>query len=117
MAAGVVRDDGVRHAVLAEFPRRELRSLAARPRFVHPDVDRNSGVVRGVDRRGGRTVIDEGEPAGVAMREDVDRGAAFFLAQAADQLEAVLADAPAIFRIFIRYFVRRLERDALSFLG
>ena len=42
MAARVVDDDGVRHAVLVEFPRGERRALVARPRFVDPDVDRQA---------------------------------------------------------------------------
>ena len=50
MAAGIVCDDSVGDAMLAEFPGRELRSLAARSGFVHPDVHRNSGVVRRIDR-------------------------------------------------------------------
>ena len=40
VAAGVVRDHGVRDAVLAELPRGEARALVARPRLVDPDVDR-----------------------------------------------------------------------------
>ncbi len=39
MAAGVVGDDGVRHAVLAEFPRGQRRTLVARAGFVDPDMD------------------------------------------------------------------------------
>ena len=39
MAAGIVGDDGVRHAVLAEFPGGQRRALVARARLVHPDVD------------------------------------------------------------------------------
>ena len=72
MTAGVVGDDRMRHAVLGEFPGGEARALVAGTRFIDPDVHRDAGVVRRVDRRRGRAVIDEGEPAGVAMCEHVD---------------------------------------------
>ena len=67
MAAGIVGDDGMRHPVFAKFPGGELGALAARPRFVHPNVNRNPGIMRGIDGRSGGPIIDEREPAGVAM--------------------------------------------------
>ena len=39
MAAGIVGDHGVRHAVLAELPGGERGALVARPRLVDPDMD------------------------------------------------------------------------------
>ena len=69
VAAGVVRDHGMRDAVLPELPRGEARALVARPRLVDPHVDREAALVRGVDRRERGAPIDRGEPARVAVGE------------------------------------------------
>ena len=71
MAAGIVRDHRVRHAVLAELPGGERGALVARARLVDPDVDRYAFIVSLVDwgRRG--APVDAGEPAGVAVGEHV----------------------------------------------
>ena len=58
VAAGIVGDHGVRHAVLAELPGGERSALVARPRLVDPDVDGDALVVRGIDRRGGGAAVD-----------------------------------------------------------
>ena len=39
MAAGIVGDDGMRHAVRAELEGGERGALIARPRLVHPHMD------------------------------------------------------------------------------
>ena len=108
MAAHVVGDDRVRHAVLAQFPGGEAGALVARPRLVHPDVDGDAPVVGGVDGRGGRAVVDKGQPAGVAVGQHVDRLAALAPADLLDERHAVLADAPAELGILVGDDLRRL---------
>ena len=66
-------------------------------------MDRDAGVMRHVDRRQRRAPIDAGEPAGIAMGEDVERLRPFFFAAASLQnLEAVLADGAAHLDILVR---------------
>ena len=96
MTAGVVGDDGMRHALLVEFPGGEARALVPRPRLVHPDVHGNTGAVRLEDRRERRAPVDGGEPAGVAMREHVDGQSITPLrGDILDERRAVLADRGA----------------------
>ena len=96
MPAGVVGDHGMGHAVLAELPGGQRRALVARPRLVDPDMDSDAALVRGVDRRGRGAPIDGGEPAGVAMGENLDRFARLFFARGdrLDELHPVPADRP-----------------------
>ena len=70
-------DPILRHAVLGQLPRRQAGALVARPRLVDPDMDRHTLVMRQIDRRGGGADIDGGEPAGIAMGEDVHALAGF----------------------------------------
>ncbi len=93
MAAGVVGDDGVRHAVLAEFERGQRRALIARSRLVDEDVHRHAAIMRHVDRRRRRAPIDGRQPSGVAMGQDVDRASALAMDRF-DQGQAGFADAP-----------------------
>ena len=93
MAAGIVGDQRVRHAMAGQFPGGEAGALVARPRLVDPDVHRNAGVVRTVDDAERRAPVDAGDPAGVAMGEDVDRSdRALGLVGLADQRQPVLGD-------------------------
>jgi hypothetical protein len=71
MTAGVVRDDGVRHTLLLEFPRGEPCPLIARAGLIHPNMHRDALILRRIDRRGGAAVIHKGEPSGIAMRQDI----------------------------------------------
>ena len=73
MPAGVIGDDGVGHAVLAQFPRGQFCSLVARARLVHPHMERDSPIVRGVKRRRRSAIIDARQPACVAVGEHIDR--------------------------------------------
>src|SRR5262245_66626553 len=100
MAAGAVGDDGVRHTVLRELPRSKLRTLAARASLVHPNVDRQSAIVRGVNRREGRTIIYKSEPAGVAVGQNVDRFIIFRSRNLFDERQAMLSDHTALFYVF-----------------
>src|SRR3546814_10099651 len=47
----------------------------SRAGFINPHVQRQPLVLRQIDGRGRGAVIDRGEPAGVAVREDVERPA------------------------------------------
>ena len=75
MAAGVVHNDGVRHAMVEQLPRGETGPLVARPRLVDPDVNREAGIMRQINGRSGGAPVDRGEPARVAMGENVKRPA------------------------------------------
>ena len=72
VAAGVVGDDGVGDVLMSEFPGGESSALIAGAGFIGPDMDGDAGGVGGVDGGGGGAVVNEGEPAGVAVGEDVD---------------------------------------------
>ena len=101
ITAGVVGDDGVRHAMGPELERRQRRPLIARPGLVDPDVKRDTVVIGAVDRRQRRTPIDGGEPAGVAMGENVDALTALLVGMRLDQPVAVLADLAAGFHVVV----------------
>ena len=89
-AGSVVGDQRVRHTVLFQLPGRK-EALVARTGFGHPDMHRHAGIVRGVDRRQRRAVVDGGQPAGVAVGHHVQR-LAVGNDQLVPQLESVLAD-------------------------
>jgi hypothetical protein len=95
MAAGVVGDHGVRHAVMAELPGGQRGALVARPGLIDPDMDGEATVVREIDRRGRRAPVHRRQPAGVAMGQHVDPLARFFrlALDRLDQGKAVPADA------------------------
>ena len=95
MAADIVGDHRMRHAVLAELEGGQRGALVARPGLVDPDMDRDAGIVRGVDRRGGGAPIDGRQPTGVAMGENIDRRAALGRRELGDESGAVAADGAA----------------------
>ena len=117
MAAGVVGDHRVRHAVMAEFPGGQRSALIARPGLVDPDVDGEAAIMRQIDRRRRRAPIDGRKPAGVAMGQDID-GFARLLGRGDrfDQRQAVPADIPVDRDIFFGDFggtlVGRLDARA-----
>ena len=79
--------------VLAELPGGEAGALVARPGLVDPDMERDAGIMRAIDRRQRRAPIDRGEPAGIAMGQDLDRPRGAAAAPGLlDQPGAVLAD-------------------------
>ena len=93
MAAGIVGDQRVRHAMAGQLPGREAGALVARPRLVDPDMHRDAVIMRAVDDAERRAPVDAGDPAGVAMGEDVDRpGPALAFIRVADQRQSVLGD-------------------------
>ena len=83
----------MRHAVLAEFPGGERGALVARAGLVDPDMERDTGVVRGVDRRQRGADVHGRKPAGIAMGQHIDAFAVLFPGgNGLDQLAAVAAD-------------------------
>src|ERR1700733_10101468 len=105
MAAGIVGDDGVRHTVMRQLPGGERSALVARTGLVDPDMDLQTAVVRQIDRCGGRSPVDGSGPAGMAMREDVDRLIRFLpWGNRLDQRQAIpadrLIDCDVLFRDF-----------------
>src|SRR5215469_11980644 len=83
----------MRDAVLAQFPGGEAGALIARPGLVDPDMNGNALVMRAIDGSKGRAPVDSREPAGIAMRQDVDpRRTAFAPPSLGDQSATVLAD-------------------------
>jgi len=57
---------------MTQFPCGQARALVARAGFVDPDVNLDTGFVREVNRRRRGTPVDRRQPAGIAVREDVD---------------------------------------------
>ena len=102
VAAGVVGDDRVGDVLMGELPGGEACALVAWAGFIDPDMDGDAGGVGGVDGGGGGAVVDESEPAGVAVGEDVDGLAGGFArGDVLDEGEAVLADGGAGGGVFV----------------
>ena len=75
MATGIIADDGMRYAMLAQFPGSQTGTLIARPGFIHPNMQLYAGLVRRVYGRQRRADIDGRQPTRIAMGEDmVDLG-------------------------------------------
>ena len=106
MPPGVIGDDAVVDFLLPQFPSRQARALIARTRFVHPDVDRYACPLGGIDGRQGRPVINRRQPAGIAMREDIDRLVRRGLAVMGDldQAQPLLPDGAVDGNIFFAEF-------------
>ena len=102
MPARIVRDQRMGHAVPGELPRREACTLVTGTGFVDPHMYGKARVVRRVHGRQGRPVVHEGQPARVAMRQDVDGGSVRFLCrQRFEQRFSVFADALARLGVFV----------------
>ena len=102
VAAGVVGDDDVGDVLMSEFPGGESSALIAWAGFIDPDMDGDACGVGGVD--GGRcgAVVDEGEPASVAVGEDVDGlSGGFAGGDVLDEGEAMLTDGGAGGGVFV----------------
>ena len=102
MAAGIVDDQRMGNAVIVELPGGELGALVARPRFIDIDMNRNAFFAGKIDRRRRGSVIHGGEPAGIAMGEDIHR-LAWLLARGdlLDDREAMLADGAVEQHVFL----------------
>src|SRR5262249_20026619 len=93
VAAGIIRDHRVRHAVLAELPGSERGALVARTRLVDPAMERHALIVRHVDRRQGGAEIDGREPARVTMGQHLQRLTRLLVrGHCGDQFGAMAAD-------------------------
>jgi hypothetical protein len=107
LAARIVGDERVGHAVLAELPGRE-KALVAGTGFIDPDVQRCALLERHVDRRERRAVVDGGKPARVAVREHV-HGTAQPGVEVRDERHARLADGAAGHHVLLRHRLGRLH--------
>ena len=68
-AGGVVRNHLMRNSLLRQLPSRQRRALGTRPRLTAKNVEPLPLLLRRVHRSGSRTIIDEGQPACVAMSQ------------------------------------------------
>src|SRR3954447_10030215 len=100
MPAGAIGDDGMWDTVLTELPSREFGALTSRPSLIDPDMNRQTAIMRRIDRRQGRSVIHKRKPARVTMGEDIARLPIFRARNLLDQIQAVLADHPAVLFVF-----------------
>src|SRR2546427_12292817 len=95
MTAGIVGNDGVRHAMLAELPGGERGALVAWARLVDPDMDRYPAIMRRIDRCSRGAQIHGGEKTGITMGQHVHRLARLLVRRdRPDQRAAVPADRP-----------------------
>ncbi len=114
MPAGIVRDDSVGDAMLAELPRGQAHALIPWPRLINPDMNRHAAVMRLVNRRQCRAPVDRCKPACVAMGEHIERIlAGFFRGGVAQDFQAVIADGGIDCDVFLADFrgapVRRFD--------
>ena len=72
---------------------RQAGALVQWPGFIHPDMDIHPLVIGRVDRGGGRAIGDGGQPAGVAVGQDVERSRALGRRDLPEDLDPVPADA------------------------
>ena len=92
VAAGVVHDHGVGHALLPQLIGGERGALVARPGLIHPHMDVEPGAVGLVDGGKGRAPVHRGQPAGVAVGEHIERRAWPGRRQLPEDRQPVLAD-------------------------
>ncbi len=92
VAAGVVGNHAVRHALFAQLEGGQARALVARPGLIHPDVDGQTLCVRQVDRRQRGAPVDGGEPARVAMRQHVEHLPWLARGEGLQQCQAIAGD-------------------------
>ena len=102
MAAGIVDDQRMGNAVVVKLPGGELGALVARPRFIDIDMNRNAFFAGQIDRRRRGAVIHGGEPAGIAMGEDIHRLARLLArGNLLDDCKAMLADGAVEQHVFL----------------
>ncbi len=116
MAAHVVGNHRVGNPLLEKFPRGEAGPLIAGPSFIYPHVYLDAQLLGLVDGRRGRAVVHKGQPARVAVGHDVDRFPLLAAGNFFDNLDPMLADAPAEFRILVRDGLGGHACDADGFL-
>src|SRR6476659_2211358 len=96
MPAGAIGADRMRDTMLTELPGREFGALTSRPGLIDPDMNRQTLIMRRVDRREGRSVIHKRKPARVTMSQDIDRFPIFRARNLLNEIQAVLPDHPAV---------------------
>src|SRR5215472_18196127 len=72
VAGGIIDNDRMRDTMLGQLPGGQPGTLVARPCLVDPDMEWDAIVMRAVDRGERGSPIDGGEPAGVAMGQNID---------------------------------------------
>ncbi len=105
VARRVVGDDMVRDALLRQFPRGERGTLATRPRLVAKNVEPPAFRLRGVQRRGRRAHIHEGQPSRVAVGQHPH--------PFPDQRRTVCPQFAAMPHVVFRECLRRTKRQLL----
>jgi len=101
MAAGVIDDNRVWDSLLSEFPGSQAGTLVSRSGLVDPDVNINSLLESRIDRRGCGTIVDKGEPTGIAMGENVDCCSSLPFADLSNDFSPMVTDAAAEIGILI----------------
>ncbi len=91
--------------LLGQFPGGQRRALAAGPGFIAKDVKLPSGLLRGVERRGGGADVNKRQPASVAMGQDATVGP--------DQLCPVPPNGLAVADVVIGEFLGRGQGEGL----
>ena len=105
MAAGVIDDVLMRHAMAGQFPGGQ-GALIAGASLVDPNMQRDAGVGGLINRAGGGAPIDGGDPAGVTMGQDAHRFAGRLgVRDFSDQAEAMFADPTVDGDILIGDFI------------
>src|SRR5579883_3055067 len=102
MAAGIVDDNCMRHTMLAKLPSRERGALIARPRFINPNMQSDSFVMRHVNWRGGGAPVHRCEPPRIAMCQNIESAALLAGCCSFDQGKPISADRTAEFYILLR---------------
>ena len=79
MTTRVVDDHRVRDTHLAQLEGGQAGPLIARAGLIDPDMDIDSCVPCSINRGSSAAIIDKGQPAGIAMGQDVDALSSLFL--------------------------------------
>ncbi len=96
------------NAMLAQLKCSESCPLVTRPGLVHPQMEGYTLVVCQVDGCRGCSVIDTGQPPGVAMGENIDGPAGFFV-HLSDQGESVFPYPAAVFPFLFQQIKRGVQ--------
>src|SRR5258705_9316074 len=116
MPAGAIGNDRMRDTMLTELPGSEFGALTSWPGLIDPDMNRQTAIMRRVNRRQGRSVIHKRQPARVTMGQDIYRLPIFRARNLLDEIQAVLADHPAVFFVFCANLFRNAKRKLNLFL-
>ena len=96
MTTGVVCYDGVSDAMFSQLPCRKPGTLVQGTCFIDPDMHIDPLVKGRVDGSGCRAVFYARQPAGIAMRKDMNRIAVFSLADGFDQSQTCFTNLAAV---------------------